>query len=105
MPLLGAGAVVKLERCVECQRLKSILTEANRRVQTARIEMTQAAEANASSDIAKSQEEFDTLKVESLAANASLADHVDAEHPRAEVSLVSVFQQVVWPQTENHLVW
>eukprot|EP01043_Picozoa_sp_COSAG02_P019496 COSAG02_NODE_942_length_15746_cov_6.164632_5_plen_180_part_00 len=103
--LLAAGAVVKLERCVECQRLKSILTEANRRVQTARIEMTQAAEANASTDIAKSQEEFDTLKAESLAANALLADHVDATHPRAEVCLLSVFQQVVGLKTESHLLW
>lgn len=125
----GAGAVVKLERCIECQRLKGILTEANRRVQTARIEMTQAAKTNAATASATtafasssgresdlpvrwsfnqqvqaavgtntltdrthcslqpvpSQEEFDTLKAESLAANTLLADHVDAEHPRAEV--------------------
>ena len=163
--MLGLETVIKLERCIECKRLKGLLAEANRRVQAARIEMTQAAEATAehssplgwpslslslsllslfprplvcvcvcvcvfslslslsrslslslsrarppsliqrSGDPARfsfNQQpvaatgtiqpvtptaEFDTLKAASLAAGASLAEHVDAHHPGAEVRL------------------
>ena len=111
------GAVVKLERCVECQRLKGILTEANRRVQTARTQMKEIVkETDGPTDAgfssmstrrqsneparfsfkqppaavaplqhAPSQEEFEKLKADSLAVSALLTEHIDTEHPRAEV--------------------
>ena len=44
----------------------------------------------------KLKKEFDKLKIESLAANAVLADHVDAEHPRAEVRVSSHLHLVGW---------
>lgn len=94
-PILGS--VVRLERCVECARLKREYTALNRRLQEARQKLrddtetsaarlpgsTEAAQTSAACKVAAA--EVEDLRAQASTASDALKTHRDSEHASADI--------------------